>query len=396
MTGRTTRFEPFAIALVLLAFSGCGQLRYYNTTDYISGPARTYEESWTARFMKNNYYYPVRDAFDPHVWASLIDPNQPPAWDVDESGNVPEGSFFSNRPIERITPDQAARGATLGLEPPKPPWTVKKVRRGRTPASFVAADATGRKFLVKLDDEQYPEAGTAAAIISSRIFHLLGYHVPPNWLVTIKGTGNGEYDGKRAEASLFIPGRVLGHYKFDWLRYRREFRALRLAAAWLDDLDRSDNNTLVTLIDGRSYFYLIDFDSTLGLWHGRPKQPWQGHRHLWDPPWALAQILTFGALSRCRIKHAEPFSRSVGVYYGDDFDPLAWKPHHPNSAFRLISQADARWMARRISRITDEQLAAIVEVAKLSRPADRRHLLRTLSARRDKIVRRFGPTCQKR
>lgn len=374
------------MVILLLMLAGCGQLRYYNTTASVDKRARAHKEGWTGRFLKNNYYYPVRDVFDPRVWASLFDPDEPRAWDVDSSGDVPAGSFYAHRAIDQITPDRAGLGPASGPLP-KAPWKLIKARDGKIPVSFIAEDATGRRFMVKLDDPDYPEARSAAAVIATRVLWLLGYHVPANYVVTIEGTGVAEYDGRRAEASLFIEGEVLGQFKFDWLRYRRQMRGLRLACAWLDDVDRSANNTLLVFRDGRSTYYLLDFDSTLGLWKGRPKMPWLGHRHFWDPNWAAIDVLSLGLLSRSQVRHRRPVSKAVGIYYADDFDPLAWKNEHPNSAFRFMSRADRNWMIERIAKITPDQLRAIVKAAKYSNPQDEEHVFRTLRRRQDKILR---------
>jgi len=366
--------------------SGCAHDRYYNTVGWIEGPGKAYNTPWLDRFMKTNYYYPVRDAFDPHVWASLVDPNEPPGWNTDGSGNVPDGSFYVNRRIEQISPAEAAAGPSTAPAP-RPPWTVVKARPGKKPVSFIGEDGLGRRFMVKLDDPAYPEAGSAAAFITTRVFWLLGYHVPANYIVTITGTGNPEYDGRRAEASLFVEGKVLGHFKFDLLRHRREMRGLRLVSAWVDDVDRGENNTLVVFREGKSYYYLLDFDSTMGLWKRRPKMTWLGHRHVWDPPYAVVDVFTLGALSRSQIRHHQPFSKAVGIFFADDFDPMTWKSENPNTPFRLMSKADACWMARKIAKISPEQLLEIVKAAKYSRREDQEHVFRTLQERQEKIAK---------
>jgi len=368
----------------LLTLLGCNRLHVYNSAAWIEKP-KFYNRSSTCRFLKYNYFYPVRDAFNPQVWASLYNKNQPPAWDVDASGQVPDGSCYVNRDLSQISPDQAADGPTIG-PPPLSPWKVVTPRPGKKPTSFIGEDATGRRFMVKLDDPDYPEAQSAAAVVTTRILWLLGYHVPADYVVTIAGTGVPDYDGRRAEASEFIPGKLLKPFKFDALRYRREMRGLRLVSAWLDDVDRCDNNTLVVSRNDRPYFYLLDFDSTLGLWKGRPKPVQRGHCHVWDPPWMTIELLSLGGLSRSQIRHHKPVSTAIGVYYADDFDPSAWKGEQPNTAFRFMSQADTEWIIRKIAQITPEQIQAIVKVARFSNPEDEDHLYRTLLERRRKIL----------
>lgn len=333
--------------------------------------------------MRNNYYYPARDVFDGRVWASLVDPAQPRAMDLDERGEVPDGSFYTNRAIEKLTPAEAALGPAKGVAAPAGPWTVSKrsSRNGRD--QFVGKDALGRKFMVKFDHPEYPEAGSAAAIIVSRLFWLAGYHVPANFIVTV--------DGRRGEASLFIEGEDPGPFDLDTFRYRRSLRGLRVLSAWVDDLDRVSNNTIVTRENGRVRYYFIDFNSSLGLWQGMPKQPWQGHRHIWDPTWGLVNLVSLGALERSQVRHRAPVSRAVGVFYGDDFDPRTWKSQQPNSPFRFMTREDARWMADKIARITPAQLRAIVKAGRYSDPKDEEHVFQALMTRREKILATLSP-----
>ncbi|NLX04247.1 MAG: hypothetical protein GXY33_03775, partial [Phycisphaerae bacterium] len=154
-----------------------------------------------------------------------------------------------------------------------------------------------------------------------------------------------------------------------------------------DDIDRTDSNTLLTFHGDRNLYYLIDFDSSLGLWQGRAKLPWMGHRHAWDPNWVL--LSTIG-LAPNPIIHHEPVSDAVGLLYADDFDPFAWKQQIANSAFRLMARSDAEWIARRMAQVSREQLAAIVHAARYSNPEDERYVLETLMARRVVILKQLG------
>ena len=103
---------------ILLVQPGCGgRLRYYNTSAWIEKQGDAYNDTLIEQFMKNNYYYPIRDIFDLRVMASLFDPALVRAWNVDAAGEVGDGSFYTNRPISTISPAQAAAGP--GLSPPK-------------------------------------------------------------------------------------------------------------------------------------------------------------------------------------------------------------------------------------------------------------------------------------
>ena len=67
--------------------------------------------------------------------------------------------------------------------------------------------------MFKLDHPDYPELGSSASVIGSRILWALGYNVPPVFAVRIEGTGDDRLDGRRAVASLYLDN-VRGHAKF--------------------------------------------------------------------------------------------------------------------------------------------------------------------------------------
>ena len=173
--------------------------------------------------------------------------------------------------------------------------------------------------------------------------------MPPVFLLCINGTGDPRFDGKRATASPMIPD-VLGHFQFDWFRHRRELRGLRLAAAWLNDTDRGPNNNLVTQVDGAAHYYFIDFNSALGSWQGRPKEPWRrlalcggfgrGPRGLAD-----------GGFDPARIQSTATGGLPGSGRFDADYDPLTWAPQVANGAFDRMTSEDRDWMIERIARL---------------------------------------------
>ena len=168
----------------VLAVGGCAQDRFYNTTAWVEGRGKAYETVWLDRFLKANYYYPVRDAFNPQVWASLADPNEPAAWNVDSSGGVPDGSFYVNRDIDEITPAQAAAGPCTGPAP-QPPWKVIKPRPGKKPTSFIGEDATGRRKVARIETPNgYTFTAESALGIATRLLKedcVPGFHTPAGY-----------------------------------------------------------------------------------------------------------------------------------------------------------------------------------------------------------------------
>jgi len=369
------------LAVLLTAVSimgaGCADLRRQNTADLLEIPTKTHHDHHVMQVLKTSYFYPVRDWVERPLTGSE-------AWNVRANGSVPDGSFYTDRDLGSLSPADLARGPCTEV-PPQPPFTVDKFSRRGPRTTFFGTDSLDRRYLFKLDHADWPELASGAEIIASRLVWALGYHVPANYLVRIEGTGRSDLDGRRAVASMIVPGHVEGRWKFDWLRYRREMRALRLACAWLNDVDRAADNTLVAVHDDRADYYLLDFDSALGSWQGRPKPAWRGWRYVWDVEWQFRKVATLGRDAPGYNADQPIVSRAVGRFDAA-FDPLTWRPQLPNSAFNRMTDQDASWMARKLAAFTRGQLEAVVDAARFTRAGDGRYILETLLARRQAIL----------
>jgi len=375
---------PLAAWLLVLGLPGCAELRHANSAAYVTRGVRGNDESNELVAFKAWVLYPGRDILTLDWLRRWLLGDE--AWnaDTDWSGGT---SFCEPRSAEDLTPQRVALGPCTN--PPRPPFRVLKRRRGVSPGSFIGSDASGRRFLFKLDDPRYPELGSSVAIIASRILWALGYRVPPVYLVRVEGTGDERLDGQRATATLYLDN-VRGHFRFDWFRYRREARALRIACAWINDVDRGGRNNLVIWDGQRALYYLIDFNSCLGAWQGRPKESWRGWQHEGDPLWALLRLISLGQW------HAEPDPRqrivspAVGRF-DSCLAPLRWRPQSPNTAFDRLTAADLEWIVERIRRLDRPQIEAIVSAAQLSDPADAQYLVDALLARRQRILETSAP-----
>jgi hypothetical protein len=338
--------------------------------------------------FENWYLYPVRDFVMGHWIVQARTGNR--AWNIGPDGEVPSGSFFENRGISSLTAEQ--------LENPWPdaapamPLTVKKPKGGGTPG-FVGKDARGRTYNVKMDDPDYPELGTAAEAIGSRLAWAMGYHVPPGYVIKIEGTGDARYDGKRAVAVPFVPGKVRGHWQFEEYKYRREIRAYKVVAMWMNEIDHGDNNTLLTWDGQKAVFWWIDFNSSLGSWQGRPKSPEMGWVQAWDPMWQMRMVFTLG-LVRPQTNPKQPVVSPAVGRFDERLDVREWRTHQENPAYNIMADADAQWMAGRIGQLTEPQLAAIVHTGQYSDPTDEAHVLKTLLGRRERVAAAFGPGLQ--
>lgn len=377
------RLALILLLVVAAAPGGCirNDLSHTNVVT-VEPRARQEPPRWKV-WMRNTYFHPVGRWFIPPAG---------PAANVDENGEVPTGSFYVNRDIRALTPEAVEWGPCERLEVPAP-ITIKSVREHRAKPAFFGKDAEGTRYLFKFDPPGSPELCTGAEAVATRLLWLLGYHVPPNRICTIAGTGDPRFDGRRALASEFISGQILGPWKFRDAYRRREMRALKVAAAWINNTDACDHNTLVAWRDGQAFYYLLDFDNSLGAYTDGPKEPWAGWRHRWDVDEQLRTIGTLGLRLLWRRKPYEPVSPVVSPAVGRfdaRVDPRRFKTAFPNYAFHEMDDADGAWMARKLAQVRPEQVRAAVRAGRYATPSDEDYLVATLLARRDAICRAFG------
>jgi hypothetical protein len=333
-----------------------------------------------------------------------------------------------------MTPQQLAKGPnTTGGPTERGSWTIVSGKRAGASAGFVIEDARGDRYLLKFDGRRYPEAASAAEVISTKIFYAAGYFVPENYVTyfdparldigeeaqvrtaagderpmtradvaaILDGRTTNERGEVRAMASKYVAGRPYGPWAFRGTRdddpndrvkhqHRRELRGLNVISAWLNDADRRTANTLAVYTDGR-YFrhYLIDFGSTLGANGGGIHRPIHGQAYLIDPRYIALSTVTLGLRRTRPWADADPTPRypSIGYYRADPYDPDAWVPTYPNPAFQRMTRRDAFWGAKMVTSFTDDDLRAIVETGRLSNPEAEAYLLETLRKRRDETGR---------
>ncbi len=364
-----------------------------------------------------------------------------PAQGVNTLGEPIDRSWWTPRHYYRpMTLEQLRAGAGAG-DPPSPdgPWTIISAKAEGITPGFIIKDSEGTRYILKFDPIDHPELATGADMISSKILHALGYHVPEYYLVhfraeNLKLGDDVEFrdrfgkrrrmrrrdviemlvnaprseDGRwRAITSKWLPGKSLGEFRFYGTRsddpndivpheHRRDLRGYRVFCAWLNHDDSRAINTLDMLVDegGRRYVkhHLIDFGSTLGSGTWRLNSPRNGAEYLWELAPALKQLFSFGfwlpAWARQNFRPGVKY-RGVGNFESEVFDPKAWKPEYPNPAFVNMLADDAFWAAKQVMAFTDEQIRAIVETAQYSDLRATDYLTRQLIARRDKIGRAF-------
>ena len=357
-----------------------------------------------------------------------------PALNVNTLGEVPDSSWFTNRLGRHdMTIDEVVRGPNQVDGPAPGTWHVSgRPDSGITP-KFTIRDARGDTYLLKLDPAKFPELPSSVEVISTKIFHAIGYHVPEDFIVTfdlsrldvlpgakirtesgskrlidmtdveqwLKNTPRTANGLIRALASRYVPGKVVGQFRYTGVRpddpndiypheRRRELRGMRVFAAWLNHDDARSINSIDTYVEenGRHYIrhYLQDFGSNLGSGSTSAQQPRGGNEYLIEGDKIAKGLVSFGLWTRDWTKVRYPDNPSLGNIEADFFDPQKWKTEYPQPAFDQMDPADAFWAASIVSRFSDEMIKAIVDTGELSDADAARYLTDVIVRRRDKVV----------
>jgi hypothetical protein len=358
-----------------------------------------------------------------------------PALNINTLGEVPDSSWFTNRIGQHdMTIDEVLRGPNKVDGPAPGMWQVTgRPDAGITP-KFTIRDARGDTYLIKLDPESNPELPSSVELISTKLFHAFGYHVPEDFIVTFNldrltvapgararnaggdrvpiGQGDVERwlrtmprnsdDSIRALASRYVPGTVVGQFMLTGRRSddpndlypherRRELRAMRVFSAWLNHDDARSINSIDTYLDddGRRYIrhYVQDFGSTLGSGSTSAQQPRGGYEYLIEPNKIGKGLIGFGFYKRDWMSAKWPSDPTIGNIEADVFDPATWKTEYPNPAYNQMDAADAFWAASIVSKFTDTMIRGIVEEGRLSNSDAAAYLTDVIIKRRDKTVR---------
>lgn len=201
----------------------------------------------------------------------------------------------------------------------------------------------------------------------------------------------------RASASQFVPGIPKGGRAAEGVReddpndyvaheHRREARALRVFAAWLNHTDVKEDNTLDAYVEenGRRFLrhYLIDFGEAMAGHAAEKGRMEDGYENWLDWEMQGKAMLSFGLWVR-PFEHLEetPWP-SVGSFSADHFDPERWREAYPYWPFaEAQDEFDAYWAAKLVLRFDRPLLEAVVRAGQLSHPEAERYLVETLYRR---------------
>ena len=355
------------------------------------------------------------------------------AQNINTIDEVPDSSWFTNRiGATRMTADAIARGPIVGDPPDASHWVLLGEKTSGVHPGFRARDARGDTWFIELDPATNPEGATAAVAVATKLFWALGYNQVESFLTTFdpkrasidpKATVRRPSGAKtpftwddlhaileqsprnpdgsyRIVAGRAIPGRIIGNFLFAGTRaddpndlvpheHRRELRALRVFGAWTNLTDLKAGNTLDTIVTEKSRrivkHYLQDVGSTFGMCND--VHEWDlSYEYFYQADRTRRRFFSLGfALSPWqRIRYVE--YPSVGKFEGDRFDPRAWRPQTPTTAYLEMREDDAFWAARRVAAFSDDLIRAAVHTGAFSDPAAEQYLGDVLIKRRDKIA----------
>lgn len=361
------------------------------------------------------------------------------AMNVNTLDEVPDSSWFTNRIAHRpLTDAELVAGPNSLPRLDAQAWTIVAGKNSGLQPGFRAVITGARDeqlYQIEFDPPGNPEIATGAEMIGTLLYHALGYHVVENYIIdldpaTITIDPEATYrerDGRkkpftrdtlervlwrahrnpdgtyRSLASRFAPGKPVGQFRYYGTRrddpndiypheHRRELRAARVFAAWVNHDDSRANNTLDMLEgDGAQSavrHYMFDFGSIMGSGTVGPDNARSGRSYLIDLATTWKILRTFGiyAPSWAR-RHIGPYHPSVGPFFADGFDPEDWKAEYPNAAFLNMRPDDAFWGARRVAAFSDAQLRRLVEQGRYSDPAATEQVVQALTGRRDAIAK---------
>jgi hypothetical protein len=377
------------------------------------------------------------NAFDfaEHTFLKPGDRRDIRAANVNTVDDVPDSSWFTNRIGRRaMSIDEIVRGPNQLDSLDVDGWPIVQEKSSGITPGYRIVDPEGRLYQLKFDPPEHPEMSSGAEVIGAAFYHAIGYNVVQGYIIeidpetivispeatTVDLAGrkrqmtredidrllaraarqpNGKY---RAMASRFADGKPLGYFKYYGTRpddpndihpheHRRELRANRIVAAWLNHDDSRGLNTLDMLQGeaGRQSIthYMFDFGSIMGSGSTVAQVPRAGNEYIleWGP--ALKTLATFGLYVRpwIRVDYWQE-AKSVGRFEGDFFDPVAWRPEYPNPAFDNMRADDAFWGARLVAGISEDAVRAVVAKANYSEAGAAEHIAATLLKRREKVL----------
>jgi hypothetical protein len=377
------------------------------------------------------------------------------AVDVNSYDEVPDSAWFTNRlgrrplepgelraagctPSQRLQPEAAADRA----------WVVDQGKLEGSSGGFRVRVPGQGKYLVKAEAKgDHPERSTAASVMGMAVLHAVGYFTPCEQVVYLSrrvleltpglrskanfapeksfdeatlqrllGDTPKRGGRSRMSASSWLPGFGIGPARYVGTRDddpndviphqdRREIRAMRLVAAWLDRWDAREENTFDTWMavdprrgpdssPGHVVHYQLDTSEAFGgEWGDESWAPFSkriGAAYLLDWGDLAGDFFTLGLRTRpWDTVRREPGREIFGFMDVAHFDAEGWKAEYSNPAFNRMTERDGAWMARILARFTPAMIREVVDVGDFTEPGNAAYLVTVLEGRLDRILRRY-------
>ncbi len=360
---------------------------------------------------------------------------------VNTLGEVLNGPWFVNRHGRtRLSREELLRGSGDSAAPSMSgPWRVLLLRsRGARPA-IVFRDAVNHMFILRFDPADAPEMATGAEMISSRVFHALGYYVPETYLVLFKRdrlvvesnasdiTSNGalrsmlpedidrllepvarRQDGSIRAVALRVPTEgesLIGPFQFFGTRsddpndvvpheHRRDLRGMFVFSAWLNHTHVDPIHTIDMVVSPEGLaphirHYLFDFAGTLGSDVTDTKAAWEGRDPTYGKGTTIRNMVGLGIYTPAWMRADYPDLPAVGRFEAKTFEPDKWSPVFDVAAFANRLPDDTFWAAKQVMAFSDADIRTLVESAQYSDPDAARWIAECLIDRRDRIGRAY-------
>jgi hypothetical protein len=226
-------------------------------------------------------------------------------------------------------------------------------------------------------------------------------HVNDQWVRAQLAEAGRLADGRmRAVASRWIEGDIIGNFAWygrekqdvnDTIDHenRRSLRGFGVWAAWVDDVDTMENNTLDTYVDRRVLHYQQDVGGSFGTFAGRQSDVFVGYETYFSPARIFGSFLSLGIRPRRWEGRARIVKLSeVGDFEAARFEPRQWRPILDNPAFVRQTERDRYWGAKRVIAFNENEVRNAVAAGHYS-PVAAEYVARTLWARRERIARAY-------
>jgi hypothetical protein len=320
------------------------------------------------------------------------------------------------------------------------PWRALAVKQYGNRPGILMVDSQRQMYLLRFDPPDYLEMSTGAEMVSSKIFHALGYNTLENYIVYfpraqmvaseageqitsmgerrdltdedidsfLKTVAMDRQRGYRAVATR-VPvewDKLGGTFQFFNTRsddpndivpheHRRDLRGLFVFSAWLNNNWILPTATVdVLVVENDIPFirhFLIDFTMTLGSGDKRPKTAREGNEPMWDRGPTAKNVIGLGIYTPRWERANYPKFRSVGHFEYETFDPEKWVANQRLAPFENRLPDDTYWAAKQVMAFSDEDLQALVSTGQYSDPAAAAWIVRSLAGRRDRIGQTYFP-----